>query len=115
MATELFECESAVTIREIAAKASRLTGLRVRPSLVRQIRKNLAEQYHAGCLDHIDGQHNPWLPNGPTAHNGKLGPTYTFTDFRAKRLLQAVVRHVQAKYILPNCFRVESSPFGFLT
>lgn len=115
MPSELFECESTVTIREIAAEASRLTGLRVRPILVRKIRKTLAVDYAARQLDHIDGQHNPWLPNGPTANTGKLGPTYTFNDFRARRLLQAVVQHVQAKYLSPSFACVNGSPFGFLS
>ena len=115
MPTELFECESTVTIREIAAEARRLTGLPVQPSLVRKIRKQLADTYHARRIDHIDGQHNPWTPNGPTASTGKIGPTYTFDDFRAKRLLRAVVLHVQAKYLTPSYLRVNGSPFGFLS
>ena len=116
MTTTLFECESTVTIREIAAEASRLTGLRVRPSLVRRIRKQLASSYHERQLDHIDAQHNPWLPNGPTASTGKLGPTYTFNDFRASRLLRAVVQYVQSKYVAPSFLRVTTAaPFGFFS
>lgn len=112
---EIFECLSTVTIREIAAEASALTGLRVKPALVRKIRKQLFNEHNARRLDHIDGQHNPWHPNGPTANTGKIGSTYTFTDFRARRLLRAVVQHVQARYLAPETLQVSSTPFGFLT
>jgi hypothetical protein len=114
MATvELFECEQAVTIREIASEATRLTGLRVTPALVRKIRRGLAAQYAAQPIDHIEQSRNPWMPNGHVGNTGRVGPSYTFGDFRAKQLLRAVVQHVQTKYTRPDGLTLASSPFGF--
>lgn len=112
-AVELFECEKAVTIREIAAEASRLTGLRVTPAIVRKIRRGLAACYPRPRMDHIDQQRNPWLPNGHVANTGRIGPSYTFNDFRARQLLRAVVQHVQAKFTTPTGLALVDSPFGF--
>lgn len=112
-AVELFECEKAVTIREIAAEASRLTGLRVTPAIVRKIRRGLSAEYPQQHMDHIDQQRNPWLPNGHVANTGRIGPSYTFNDFRARQLLRAVVQHVQAKFTTPPGLVLADSLFGF--
>lgn len=110
---DLFDCPSAVTIREIAIEASRLTGLRVRPAIVRKIRRGLAARYHEQRIDEIDGRQNPWQPNGHVSSLGMIGPTYTFTDVRAAQLLRAVVQHVQTRLTTPRALRISDSPFSF--
>jgi hypothetical protein len=110
---ELFECEQAVTIREIASEATRLTGLRVTPALVQKIRRSLAAQYAEQPIDHIDRSRNPWMPNGHVGNTGRVGSAYTFGDFRAKQLLRSVIQHVHAKYTRPAGLTLPSSPFGF--
>lgn len=108
---ELFEVEQAVTIREIAAEASRLTGVTVRPPLVRKIRKQLSNDYHERSIDDIDAGINPWRPNGHINSSGRVGSSYTFTSYRAGRLLREVVRHVQSQFSRPA--RANVSPvFG---
>jgi hypothetical protein len=93
-----FDCSCAVTVKDIAAAASKLVGHRVSPSVVRVARLRMAQ---AHCDATFAAKPNAWEAaciKNPYLPTKNIGNAYVFSAVRAGKILQEVVSCASADH-----------------